>query len=160
MLGIAGSPAPELRVRHWLANAGAGLTIAAIEEPVIYLFGFQSWCPGCHSHGFPTLRATKEALERDGLSGMVKFIAVQTVFEGHDENNTKAALNTVALHRLTDIALGHDAGNPPALMADYRTGGTPWTVIIGPRPERHVLFNAFSTSPEDMLRAIRHVLRV
>ena len=78
--GIVGQPAPELRVEQFLANTDGALRIADIEESVIYLYGFQFWCPGCHSHGFPTLAAVKQAIEAAGHGDAVKFVAIQTVF--------------------------------------------------------------------------------
>jgi peptide-methionine (R)-S-oxide reductase len=60
--------------------------------------------------------------------------------------------------RLADIALGHDSGTPPTIMADYRTGGTPWTVIIGPGPDRVVLHDGFHVDGVDIIDLIeRHL---
>ena len=145
--GIAGQTAPEFRFDDWLDNVNGDLRIADIDEPVIYLYNFQSWCPGCHSHGFPTLKAIQAALDAKGLADQVKFVAVQTVFEGHGTNTADAARESLARHGLGDLALGHDSGHPPTIMGDYRTGGTPWTVVIGPAPDRTVLFNGFQLDP-------------
>jgi peptide-methionine (R)-S-oxide reductase len=150
--GIVGQPAPEFRVDEWIANVDGSLLIADIVEPVIYLYNFQSWCPGCHSHGFPTLAAVRDALRAGGQEERVKFVAIQTVFEGHDTNTADAALKSVRRHGLSDIALGHDSGRPPTIMADYRTGGTPWSVIIG--PDRTVLANGFQLDADEALRII------
>lgn len=156
--GIAGQPAPELRVDTWLANVDAdrGLRLADIDEPVIYLYNFQSWCPGCHSHGFPTMTAVKEHMESTGQADQVRFVAIQTVFEGHDTNTADAAVGSVTRHGLTDIALGHDSGHPPTIMADYRTGGTPWTVIIG--PDRTVLAEGFEVDASAAIDLIEDTL--
>ena len=152
--GIVGQPAPEFRFDNWLANVDPdeGLRLADIAEPIIYLYNFQSWCPGCHSHGFPTLKTVKEHLEANGQSDLVKFVAVQTVFEGHDSNTAAAGLESVARHSLSDIALGHDTG--PTTMIDYRTGGTPWAVIIGPAPDRSVLANGFQLTADQIIDLI------
>lgn len=158
--GITGQRAPELRVPIWLSNVEGELRIADLDVPVVYLYSFQSWCPGCHRHGFPTLKKVKSALESKGLAGQVRFVAVQTVFEGHDQNTPEAARRSVADHGLVDIPLGHDAGDPPGLMVDYRAGGTPWTVIIGPRPDRTVLYNDFHADPAGLLRGIERTLAV
>lgn len=156
--GIRGRPAPELRVPEWIANVreGDGLRIADIEEPLIYLYAFQSWCPGCHSHGFPTMKAVKEGLQQEGLSAGARFIAVQTVFEGHDVNTADAAREAVERHGLGDIPLGHDSGHPPTLMADYRTGGTPWTIVIG--PDRRVLVDGFRIDAGQLLPVFTQLL--
>lgn len=147
--GLQGLPAPELRVPEWLENTDADLRLSDIDAPLIYLYNFQSWCPGCHSHGFPALKTVKDGLAERDLSDGMQFIAVQTVFEGHDENTADAARESLARHGLTDIPLGHDSGHPPTIMEDYRTGGTPWTVIIG--PERTVLADGFQIDPQQVL---------
>ena len=154
--GIAGQIAPEFRFDNWLANTDGDLKIADIEEPIIYLYNFQSWCPGCHSHGFPTMKAIREGLAERGLADKVKFIAVQTVFEGHDQNSAEAARESLARHGLDDIALGHDSGHPPTIMADYRTGGTPWAVLIG--PDRRVLANEFQIDANAAIEGITGLL--
>ena len=156
--GIAGKRAPELRVPLWLANVEGDLRLEDIDEPIIYLFSFQSWCPGCHRHGFPALRSVRAALKGEGLADQVKFVVVQTVFEGHDENTVDAAKKSLEEHELADLALGHDSGDPPKLMVDYRAGGTPWTVIIGPRPDRTVLFNDFHVDGNNAVLAIEQTL--
>lgn len=155
-LGIAGQPAPELRA-DWLRNVdGEQLQLADIHEPVIYLYNFQSWCPGCHSRGFPTMKAVKARLDAVGKADQVKFVAIQTVFEGHDVNTPEAALESLDRHGLTDVAVGHDSGNPPATMVNYRTGGTPWTVIIG--PDREVITNGFHIETETTIEIIDKLL--
>jgi peptide-methionine (R)-S-oxide reductase len=158
--GIAGRPAPEFRIDNWLANVDSddGLRLADIEEPIIYLYNFQSWCPGCHSHGFPTMNAVKAHFEAKGQADLIRFVAVQTVFEGHETNTADAALDSLARHGLTDIALGHDSGVPPTIMADYGTGGTPWTVIIGPGPDRVVLDNGFQLELASLIDLIEENL--
>ena len=86
---------------------------------------------GCHSRGLPTLGEVKRRFGDDDAT----FVAVQTVFEGYDVNTAERALASVAQHGLSDLAVGHDPsrdGGPPDSMRIYRTGGTPWTVIIGP----------------------------
>ncbi len=158
--GIALQPAPEFRFDEWLANVDTddGLRLADIEEPFVYLYNFQSWCPGCHSHGFPTMKAVKDHLEAAGRGHLVRFVAVQTVFEGHDTNTADAAIDSMARHELSDIVLGHDTGPPPTVMVDYQTGGTPWTVIIGPGPDRIVLDNGFHLEAEDIIERIEQHL--
>ena len=154
--GIAGQPAPEFRFDNWLHNPHDESAIADIDAPIIVLYNFQAWCPGCHSHGFPALAAMREHFQGTEYADDVRFIVVQTVFEGYDENTEDAARESVARHGLSDLALGHDASSPPTIMADYRTGGTPWTVIIG--PDRRVLADGFQVDPEAALHAITSIL--
>jgi hypothetical protein len=68
------------------------------------------------------------------------------------------ACESLARQELGDLPLGHDSGQPPTIMSDYRTGGTPWTVVIGPRPDRTVLFNGFQFDADDAIELIEIVL--
>ena len=133
--GIVGQESPSLQGVEWIQTVER--TSPAIEKGnVNYLFFFQSWCPGCHSHGFPTLQKLKEKFPA------VNFIAVQTVFEGFGTNTKARAVADVKSFGL-DIPVGHDGtlATPSPLMREYRSGGTPWTVII----DKHgiVRFNGF-----------------
>ena len=146
-LGIADMPAPEWDVPTWfnLAEGQSQLKLADLSEKVIYLYCFQAWCPGCHSHGFPTMAATRKTF----ADADVAFVAVQTVFEGHHVNTADRAIAAANEHGMGDLPVGHDPGvdgGPPDLMSKYRTGGTPWTVIIG--PERRVCFDGFQIDPQ------------
>jgi hypothetical protein len=38
------------------------------------------------------------------------------------------------------------------------TGGTPWTVVIGPRPDRSVLFHGLRLDADDAVELIETVL--
>ena len=102
------------------------------------------------------MKAIREGLAERGLADKVKFIAVQTVFEGHEQNSAEAARDSLARHGLDDIALGHDSGHPPTIMADYLTGGTPWTVLIG--PDRRVLANEFQIDANAAIEGITGLL--
>ena len=151
--GILGLAAPEWEVSEWfnLPDGGSSLGLRDFEDRVVYLYCFQSWCRGCHSHGFPTLKAVMESFAD---RPEVAFVAVQTVFEGFEVNTAQAALDTVAEFGL-DIPVGHDVGpgqTVSPLMRDYRTGGTPWTVFID-RPRR-VRFNGFSITPGDAVTSL------
>ena len=64
--GIAGRVAPEFRVERWLLNVESELQISQIQKRVISLCNFQSQCPGCHSHGFPTMGYLHSFLEAEG----------------------------------------------------------------------------------------------
>ena len=89
----------------------------------------------------------------------VAFVAVQTVFEGHEVNTAERAVASVAQHGLDGIPIGHDVdplGGPPSMMRLYRTGGTPWTVIIG--PERRVCFDGFQIEPPSAAAIIGQLL--
>ena len=156
-LGITGQIAPDWEVGRWF-GLPAGQTQLRLSEttaPVVYLYCFQSWCPGCHSHGFPTMATVRAQVPSD----QVAFVAVQTVFEGHEVNTAERAVASVAQHGLEGIPIGHDVdplGGPPSMMRLYRTGGTPWTVIIG--PERRVCFDGFQIEPSSAAAIIGQLL--
>lgn len=92
--------------------------------------------------GFPTLKElTKIFKDNDN----VEFLAVQTVFEGYSIN-TPDKLRKNQLKYGLKIPMAHAAGNPqthgtPEIMRKYRSGGTPWTVIID--PVGRVVYNQF-----------------
>ena len=59
------------------------------------------------------------------------FLTVQTVFEGFGTNDAGAARRTGERYSLS-IPVGHDdgGGHGSRTMKRYRTGGTPWVVVI------------------------------
>ncbi len=61
-LGIVGQLAPAWQVDRWfnLPEGADSLDVSDLHGKVVYLFCFQSWCPGCHSHGFPALQQVSE----------------------------------------------------------------------------------------------------
>jgi hypothetical protein len=72
-------------------------------------------------------------------------VGIQTVFEGYGIN-TKDKLRKNQLKHDLKIPMAHAAGNPqthtiPDIMGKYRSGGTPWTVIIDPAGT--VVYNQF-----------------
>ena len=68
---------------------------------------------------------------------------IQTVFEGHF-TNTADKLREIQLRYELAIPMGHDSGPEhgyPKTMIDYRTGGTPWMILIA--PQRRVVYNDY-----------------
>lgn len=139
--GIAGQPAPAWGVTQWL-NLPVGkpqLDIADYKGKVIYLFGFQAWCPGCHKHGLPTL---KQVIAKYGDDPAVAIVAVQTAFEGFSSNDLAAAKDIIKRYDLKiPVGQSGSATEPSVFMRRYRTGGTPWTIVID--REGVVRFNDF-----------------
>jgi len=90
----------------------------------------------------------------------VKFIAVQTVFEGY-ESNSRDKLRKNQLGWGLKIPMAHAAGNQqthdvPAIMKNYRSGGTPWTVLIDPNGT--VVYNHFHIEPPKATAIIEQLL--
>lgn len=145
--------APELRVGHWIDGQGNqldGLSLSDLGDGYKVIYCFQHWCPGCHSFGFPMLKRLVDELSDKGFG----FAVVQTVFEGA-EQNTKERLRETQLRYGLDLPFGHDlpsrGGRHPTVMEDYRTGGTPWFIVIDPKGE--IIFSDFRLDGETLIKA-------
>ena len=152
--GIKGQLAPELDVDWWIDARGApsSFEIAKARGKWIYLKCFQNWCPGCHEYGFPALKKVADAFSG---SDRVVAAAVQTVFEGFGVNTQESVRNLQVRYQLA-IPMGHDPGTHdtyPSTMRLYRTGGTPWVIIIS--PEGRVVFNHFHVEAEKSIAFFR-----
>ena len=156
--GIVGQPAPTWQgLDTWfqLPKGKKALDVSDLKGKVVYLYFFQSWCPGCHSRGFPTLQHVRHQF---GSRDDVIFVAVQTVFEGFHTNTAKKALSTVESFSL-DIPTAHDpgrGGSGSLLMKRYRSGGTPWTILIDRKGV--VRFNGFRLHPDQARARVETLL--
>lgn len=126
-------PASTFGVKHWIdknGNAIEPIELSDLKGKFKVVFCFQSWCPGCHSIGFPSLVKMVDALKDNSN---VVFLAIQTVFEGFEENPLSKISEMQKKYNLT-IPFGHDAGSDDhsasVFMQNYQTGGTPWFVFI------------------------------
>ena len=155
--GIVGQKAPALGVDVWfnLPKAKKGIDVSDYKGKVVYLYAFQSWCPGCHKYGFPTLT---HLIKHYGGNDQVAFIAVQTVFEGFTTNTAAKAKATGEKYKLT-IPIGHNGSKNKrsTIMHRYRTGGTPWTIIIDRKGI--VRYNDFHIKPQDGVKLIDTLLK-
>jgi hypothetical protein len=107
--------------------------------------------------GFPTLKELTKSFKDNGN---VKFLAVQTVFEGY-KVNTRDKLRKNQLEYGLKIPMAHSAGDPqthtiPDTMRRYRSGGTPWVVIIDPRGR--VAYNDFHIETQSAVKLIETLL--
>jgi len=149
--GFSGHAA-ELRVPHWIDGDGQpapALKLADLGDGFKVLYLFQAWCPGCHSHGFPTLKRLVDALTPLGFG----FAAIQTVFEGA-QTNTPQRLREMQLRYGLRIPFGHDPASEhgrPTVMADYGTRGTPWFIVVDPMGE--VVHSDFELDADRLLQA-------
>lgn len=157
--GILDQAAPELQVDYWLDRNGAptSFSIGESRGKWIYLKCFQNWCPGCHKYGFPTLKKVADAFDNDDR---VSVAAVQTVFEGFD-SNTREAVRELQLRYELPIPMGHDPGSPdgerlPTTMLSYRTGGTPWVIII--EPGGRVAYNDYHINGDRFIELLQNEL--
>lgn len=157
--GIVGSAAPELDVEFWIDAEGKPTSFSMLAQRGrwVHLKCWQSWCPGCHAHGFPALQKLVEAFANEPR---VVNVAVQTTFEGH-EVNTADKVRKTQLRYALPIVMGHDPGRRnkngyPNTMVSYRTGGTPWHILIDPGGT--VVFDGFGINPEGAIEFLRRQL--
>lgn len=125
--------AKEFDVSIWVDGEGNKIEKLRLQDfanKFKVIFCFQSWCPGCHSIGFPNLQKMVNALSGNDE---VVFLAIQTVFEGFEENTFSKVVELQKKYDLK-IPFGHDAGEDghtqSVFMKNYQTGGTPWFVFI------------------------------
>ena len=80
-------------------------------------------------------------------------MTIQTTFEGHSINDA-SKLKEIAERYQLKIPFGQSEGKLglPEIMRKYRTGGTPWTVIIDKKGK--VRFNDFHISTTKAVETI------
>jgi len=155
--GILGHKAPELEVKTWIDGKGnsTSFKLADHKGKFVYMKCWQYWCPGCHSHGFPSLVKIKNAFKDNPH---FTALSIQTVFEGAYINTESKMDNIQDRYGLHDIVMGHESGegNPhdrPTTMVNYRTGGTPWGIMID--PNGNVIFNDFSINADAAIEYLK-----
>lgn len=148
--------APEFGVNNWVdvnGNKTKPIKLSDFKGKFKIVYCFQSWCPGCHSKGFPDLKRMVDAL-KDNEN--VIFLGVQTVFEGHHENTFEKMVETQKQYALK-IPFGHDAGDDGKstsnIMTNYQTGGTPWFLFIDERD--NVVFSDFHLNPDAAIELLK-----
>ena len=153
--GIEGRQAPELALDYWIDGDGkpSSFSVRESKGKWVFLKCFQNWCPGCHSSGFPTLKAFSDEFYGNPK---VAIAGIQTVFEGHSVN-TQEDVRKLQLRYDLPVVMGHDPGDSethsmPSTMKNYRTGGTPWLVLIN--PDGIVVYNGFHVNPDKLIEYI------
>lgn len=157
--GIEGHKAPEWNIKQWVDSSGNPtdpINLSDYKGKFKVIYCFQSWCPGCHSIGLPSLQEMTEALKDNDN---VKFLAVQTVFEGASSNTYEKMLEVQKKYNLK-IPFGQDNGdnttrNISNLMYNYRTGGTPWFIFID--QEENVIFNDYHLDTEKAIEFLKTI---
>ena len=152
--GIKGHQAPELEVSQWIDGKGKPTTfkIANHKGKFIFMEFWQAWCPGCHKHGFPALKKISDEFKDNKH---FEAIAIQTTFEGFSVNNAKQ-MRAIQMRYDLNLTFGHDEGKEgthPHTMRSYRSGGTPWAVLIS--PEGKVIYNDFSIDPASAIAYLK-----
>ena len=150
--------ASEFKVAQWIDANGKSsgeVKLSDYTDKFKIVFCFQSWCPGCHSKGFPDLKQMVEALkDKDD----VVFMVVQTVFEGFESNTFEKMVETQKKYEL-QIPFGHDAGDDGKsmsnIMRNYRTGGTPWFIFIDKKDQ--IVFSDFHLNPDQAIDFLKTV---
>ena len=150
--------APEFQVKDWVDANGKKtkpIKLADFDGKFKVVYCFQSWCPGCHSIGLPNLQKMVKALEG---SDKVIFLAVQTVFEGFQENTYEKMLETQRKYHL-EIPFGHDAGDDGKsrsnIMTNYGTGGTPWFILLD--QNNNVVFTDFHLNVDAAIEVLKSI---
>ena len=79
---------------------------------------------------------TKQLEDRFAGAEDVVIFHVQTVFEGHGTNTPKLGHEKAREHKIK-VPVGYDASvdgdTSSAILGQFGTGGTPWTIIIDKR---------------------------
>lgn len=147
---LLGKPAPQWEVGPWyqLPEGKDSLDISDFKGKVLYMYCFQSWCPGCHSRGFPTLQKVSEKYKDDDDVGFVVF---QTVFEDRADKpvNTFENLKKVAAKFSLTMPFAQSGSreDKSKVMRAYKTRGTPWTVIIDRKGV--IRYSGFHITPDE-----------
>lgn len=160
--GIVNELAPEMGVSRWIDASGQPLAeygLAKMPGRYKLIFCFQDACPGCHLSGFPALARIVEAFRG---SSFVGFAAVQTVFEDFKQN-TFERMVAAQLKYALPIPFGHDAGAGrdgagSQLMQRFRTGGTPWFILVD--PDGIVAYDHFRVDAEKLISALKKAERM
>lgn len=153
--GIEGETAPELELDYWIDANGdpSSFSVKDSKGKWVFLKCFQNWCPGCHKTGFPALKAFADKFHGHPE---VAIAGIQTVFEGYN-SNTIEDVRKLQLQYELPVVMGHDEGDPntyelPSTMRNYRTGGTPWMILIA--PDGRVVFNDFQVNPKLLIEYV------
>lgn len=144
--GIQGEKAPRLGVRRWiqLPEGKESVDVSDYRGKIIVMLLFQHTCEACQKRAFPTFQ---DLIEDFGDEEDVVFLAIQTPFEDFSDNTMKKLEPTAEKFDL-DIPIGHLAKTPGfySVNAAYKTGGTPWWVIVD--REGVVEYDGFYLNPE------------
>lgn len=143
--GILGQLAPPIKVAKWVNIQGEEMPafqLLSQAPPLTFIFCYQNGCPSCHIQGFPVLKSLVAYCKHNSIDEAdVSFAIIQTVFEARESNQFADNILNLRRYELS-LPCGFDDARPrPRFMRDYRTGGTPWWVVIDKR--QRVIYNDF-----------------
>ena len=154
--GIQGLEAPPLGVTSWiqLPEDKETLDISDYRGKTVVMLLFQNTCEACQKRAFPTL---KILVDKFGDTEKIAFLAIQTPFEDFLDN-TESKIQSSAENFGLKIPFGHLAKTPGfySINAAYRTGGTPWWVIVNQQGK--VDYNGFYLNPEVAVENLEKIL--
>src|SRR5689334_4817992 len=120
---------PEWKIVHWF-NTPAPITLAGLRGRVVFAVAFQMLCPGCVSEGLPQALCAREAFPESEFA----VVGLHTVFEHHDAQGTKVALEAFLHEYRIGFPVGIEESDPknpiPRTMQAYAMRGTPTTLIF------------------------------
>jgi len=121
--------APELVTSAWL-NTQEPIELSALRGKVVAIEAFQMLCPGCVSHGLPQATRIRETFSADDVA----VLGLHTVFEHHEAQGTKAALQAFMHEYRISFPVGIDAQSEtarlPQSMTNFQLRGTPSLILI------------------------------
>ena len=154
--GIQGEKAPLLDVSAWIQvpEGKQKVEVTDYEGKVVVMLFFQHWCEASQKRALPTL---KRLVDKFGSNDGVAFIAVQTAFQGLTDN-TVDKIAIAAKEFDLDIPIGHTVKTPefPTVNGAYKTGGTPWWVIVD--KAGIVEYNGHYLNPEEAEAGLAEML--
>ena len=120
-------PAPALVTSAWL-NSSKPLDILDFSGRVLVIEAFQMLCPGCVSVGLPQVQRVARLFPKE----QVAVIGLHTVFEHHEAQGTREALEAFAHEYQLAFPIGIDRqdGRLPVTMTAYNMQGTPTVIVI------------------------------
>lgn len=96
-------PAPALVTSAWL-NSSKPLDIPDFSGKVLVIEAFQMLCPGCVSVGLPQVQRVARLFPKE----QVAVIGLHTVFEHHEAQGTREALEAFAHEYQLAFPIGID----------------------------------------------------
>jgi len=144
------SIAPALTTSHWF-NTPTPISLSDLMGKVVVIEAFQMLCPGCVSHGLPQATRIRQTFSEDDVA----VLGLHTVFEHHEAQGSKEALEAFLHEYRITFPVGIDAQSPddrlPQTMSTYQLQGTPSLILVD--REGHYREQFFGSVPDLALGA-------